>query len=772
MGRVPVPVLGAWLVAILMALSPRIGWAAPPPACGAGRYLLSADLTTGEPDHVGKALVIGADGVSVPGICASIAPKVLKGTKKGTKVRAEWPVAQCDGFSGKKVVLTGKIVDGCTQFVGRLKAKKAKQKVQGGLSTCGDGKVDAAGGLEACDPPGTATCNAACQLPPGPLAATLGIANYAVSVPTDGSQLLGPVIVTLLDADGTELGTITKTFEDGFLSEFVSPTDERASLLINVQHRLASPSLLIRLTLTVGDRWLQIDLAGEDTVAPGWLSTATLTTPADYIVVPPALGVLLPGDAGTVATLPILVDGQMVVDEADLARWFEATGLEDLGLQSFAAAALMATLNDEALALNIASHFVDGGPATLLSAGGALGQPRFHKTPFCASLLTVITGGAGGIACGVCIPSLISTPVTGGLSAMLAVPGCTLCASLIGGSVSELLLCKTSEYNRTTARDCTNFECNPSNGEVPQVDEQTEHSCWCTCNDDRCNTACALMPQQLGATFPNGAPRPPLPPSGGACTNNDCVCTYPPDDFCKSSFQNYCGGGQRVGGRKFEYDCPRAACGDGRWSQTCSANPGLSEQCDPTADAAGKRGTCSGTQGCDTSCHCVTCSCGPNTATPTCPTGDTGAYCGPEDCQCHSGCLTTADCPAGKECGNGVCVGAGALSFRLEWNVDTDLDIHVTTPLGNEIYYGRRSADGGTLDVDACVSSCSKGTENVFFTQAPVGHYEVWARNYSGRKAARFSLKISQAGVSLTKYGSVPAAASDSTHFSFEVAPR
>jgi hypothetical protein len=280
------------------------------------------------------------------------------------------------------------------------------------------------------------------------------------------------------------------------------------------------------------------------------------------------------------------------------------------------------------------------------------------------------------------------------------------------------------------------------------------------------------LPQQLGPTFPDGSMRPALAPAGGACTNNDCVCTYPPDDYCKSSFKNYCGGGTRVGDRRFEYDCPRAACGDGRWSQSCAANAALNEQCDASSsDAAGKRGVCSTNQGCNTSCQCVACTCGPNSGTPTCAIGDTGAYCGPDDCQCHTGCLTTADCPSGKQCANGACVGAGALRFTLEWQVDTDLDIHVKTPLGNEIYYGNRSADGGTLDVDACVSSCSRGTENVFFDQAPVGTYEVWARNYSGRNAARFALKIARGSVTLPKYGSVPAAAADSRHFTFEVSP-
>jgi hypothetical protein len=199
----------------------------------------------------------------------------------------------------------------------------------------------------------------------------------------------------------------------------------------------------------------------------------------------------------------------------------------------------------------------------------------------------------------------------------------------------------------------------------------------------------------------------------------------------------------------------------------------LEEKCDPTARGAGKKGTCAANEGCSATCQCVPCTCGPGTATPTCPLGERGAFCGPEDCQCHEGCLVETDCPAGKKCVNKFCVGAGALRFSASWQGDTDIDLHVLTPLGNEIFFGNRSVDGGTLDVDTCVSSCAGGAESVFFEQAPVGHYEVWLENYSGRKAVRVTLQIVQGSATLTKYPYLPATAgAESNHFPAEVSVR
>jgi hypothetical protein len=160
-----------------------------------------------------------------------------------------------------------------------------------------------------------------------------------------------------------------------------------------------------------------------------------------------------------------------------------------------------------------------------------------------------------------------------------------------------------------------------------------------------------------------------------------------------------------------------------------------------------------------------------------CPVGDSGAYCDAADCQCHTGCKQQTDCPAGKACFNNVCVGVGALRFTIKWDVDTDVDLHVLTSLGNEINFSNRSADGGVLDVDACISTCARGgVESVFFAHPELGPYEVWAVNYDGRKAAGFQLSIVDATgpVTFVRNERSFVAASDgasSPHFRWVVRP-
>lgn len=80
----------------------------------------------------------------------------------------------------------------------------------------------------------------------------------------------------------------------------------------------------------------------------------------------------------------------------------------------------------------------------------------------------------------------------------------------------------------------------------------------------------------------------------------------------------------------------------------------------------------------------------------------------------------------------------GDLQFSLMWNNYNDLDLHVTDPNGQEIYYrDRTSYSGGLLDVDMNVHYktgrySNAPVENIFwaFGTAPAGHYRVTVVHY------------------------------------------
>jgi hypothetical protein len=72
-------------------------------------------------------------------------------------------------------------------------------------------------------------------------------------------------------------------------------------------------------------------------------------------------------------------------------------------------------------------------------------------------------------------------------------------------------------------------------------------------------------------------------------------------------------------------------------------------------------------------------------------------------------------------------VGTGDVQVTLSWNTDSDVDLHVVDPSGEEVYWGnRRSASGGELDLDsnaACAIDRVRN-ENIMW---PVGRAPVAA---------------------------------------------
>ena len=87
------------------------------------------------------------------------------------------------------------------------------------------------------------------------------------------------------------------------------------------------------------------------------------------------------------------------------------------------------------------------------------------------------------------------------------------------------------------------------------------------------------------------------------------------------------------------------------------------------------------------------------------------------------------------------------LRFSLSWNTTDDLDLGIETPSGNYVWYQNRTADGGTLDVDANVGGETRTpVENIVWAAAPEknGVYTVnvqfYARHSFGSKPVDFTL--------------------------------
>lgn len=105
----------------------------------------------------------------------------------------------------------------------------------------------------------------------------------------------------------------------------------------------------------------------------------------------------------------------------------------------------------------------------------------------------------------------------------------------------------------------------------------------------------------------------------------------------------------------------------------------------------------------------------------------------------------------GAGCASTPRPGTGDIAFRLYWQGEEDLDLHVQEPAGEAIFFGhRKSESGGELDVD-CNSAadriCRSPVENVYWPvdRAPEGDYTYWIELFQHSQAERavpFTLQV------------------------------
>ncbi len=98
-------------------------------------------------------------------------------------------------------------------------------------------------------------------------------------------------------------------------------------------------------------------------------------------------------------------------------------------------------------------------------------------------------------------------------------------------------------------------------------------------------------------------------------------------------------------------------------------------------------------------------------------------------------------------------VGTGDVQVTLSWDRDSDVDLHVVAPGGEEIFYAhQQSASGGTLDLDSNAACDIDGVRNENITwptgRAPRGSYTVRVDYWSscGVSATSWTVRINNGG--------------------------
>jgi len=98
-------------------------------------------------------------------------------------------------------------------------------------------------------------------------------------------------------------------------------------------------------------------------------------------------------------------------------------------------------------------------------------------------------------------------------------------------------------------------------------------------------------------------------------------------------------------------------------------------------------------------------------------------------------------------------VGTGDIQVTLSWDVDSDVDIHVVEPSGEETFYAhRQSQTGGQLDLDSNAACQIDGVRNENITwpvgRAPRGQYTVRVDYWDscGVSRTNYTVRINNGG--------------------------
>ncbi len=118
-----------------------------------------------------------------------------------------------------------------------------------------------------------------------------------------------------------------------------------------------------------------------------------------------------------------------------------------------------------------------------------------------------------------------------------------------------------------------------------------------------------------------------------------------------------------------------------------------------------------------------------------------------------------------------VVLGTGDVQATLRWTTDSDLDLHVIGPDGEEISFDSPvSTSGGQLDVDEVPGAGDTGphVENVFWPpgEAPNGTYRVWVEHFDGAPSG-YTLEVLSNGEVVHTESETIATGADSAPFEF-----